>query len=479
MKNYKKHIFAGLSLVLSLTACDDFLNIDSPTTLRQDVFFRKQSDFTLAVNGLYNGLRGYYGQFYLYSDIPSDNSESNGYNNSANEMDLMTWLPSTVHFQNLWLSTYSIIARSNAVIANLQDFQMSADLKNQYLGEAAFIRALMYFNAVQFFGDIPTVTQEVKSEGEAYSYPREKVADVYGLIQEDLLLAISLLPTSYEPKDLGRVTKGASQVLLGKVYVTSRQYEKAAAVLQEVVDSDQYELLADYASVFDVNNRLNKEMVFSVYYLGGEGYGEGSNFSIAFAPFGSGAQITSGGNPAGANSGTHDLFLAFDENDLRRNTSIALFPSADSLYYTRKYLDKPIASNEGKNSWPVLRYSDALLLLAEALNENGQTNLSLGYLNKVRDRAGLPAFESLFQTENLRNAILQERRLELCFEGHRWFDLVRTGRMVETMKAYQEKYKNARGYLVANYDVQEHRNLFPIPFRELSLNPGLGQNDGY
>jgi len=473
--NYIKIV--SLASALTVGACNDFINIDSPTIVRQDLFFQSTSDFTSAVNGVYSGLRGYYSGFFEVAEIPSDNTEANGYTLGFNPMDLLTWVPSTAAIQSRWTSSYSIIARANLVLARIEGFQMDETLKRQYIGETSFIRALIYFNLVQFYGDVPLVLTEIKSESEAYAYGRAPVSEVYAQIEADLKTAIDFLPATYDAANRGRATKGAARSLLGKVYVTSKQFDKARDILKEVIDSQQYRLLDDYAEIFSVNNRHNEEIVFAVQYNGGTGYGEGSNFSIAFAPFGSGEAVTSGGMPASYNSGTLDLYEVFEENDARKPVSIDLWTDSD-MYYTRKFLDRPMAPNEGKNNWIVLRYADVILLYAEALNETGNTSEALTYLNMIRDRADLLPLSNLNQNE-FRSAVLQERRVELCFEGHRWFDLIRTGTMLSTMRAYKEKYTDTRAHQVVNYEVTDNKVLFPIPFREISLNPELTQNPGY
>ncbi len=476
-----KSIYKLSAYLFSLSAlfgCSDFVNIDSPSLVRQDQFFASQSDVTAAVTGLYSGLRSYYGGFYEVAELPSDNTGINGYTLASAPMDQLNWLPSTGAIGTRWTVSYNVIARANAILERIDGIAMPSDLRNQYIGEARFMRALMYFNLVQFFGDVPLIVREIKTEQEAYTYNREKVAKVYAQIEEDLNAASSLLPAQYSGANVGRVTSGAVGALLGKVYVTNKQYDKAVQVLEKVVQSGSYLLLQNYADVFSVVNKNNREIIFDVQYFGGAGFGEGSNFSISFAPFGSGTSITSGGTPGSSNIGTRDLFEAFSVDDKRRDVSLRLYPSPDSLYYTSKFLDKPIAANEGKNHWPVLRYSDVLLLLAEAQNENGNATEAARFLNMVRDRAGLGKLEGLSK-EAFRSVVLKERRLELCFEGSRWFDLIRTGTMLEVMTAYKQKYLKYGGYLVDNYVVTANKVLFPIPFREISLNPDLGQNPGY
>ena len=478
MKVYSYRSICIVILMLSVNyGCKKFVDLASPTVVRTDQYFKTQADLTAAVNGMYSGLRGYYGGFYAVAEIPSDNTQANGYTLSTLPMDQLAWAVNTSNISGNWSSSYAIIARANIILDKIDAVSMPDDLKAQYKGEAKFIRALMYFNLVQFFGNIPLVVHEIKTEEEAYSYPQVPRQDVYDQVEADLKDAIQVLPATYSADKVGKATKGAAQSLLGKVLVTNKQYSEAVPVLEAVVHSGTYSLLPDYADVFSVKNKNNAETIFSVQYLGNSGYGEGSQFSIAFAPFGSGEEITSGGQPASANEGTLDLYNAFESGDLRRDVAIVQFP-VTGVYYTRKYLDKPMAANEGGNNWIVMRYADVLLLYAEALNETGATETAIDPLNEVRDRADIPLLSGLDQS-SLRTAIQKERRVELCFEGHRWFDLLRTETMLSTMTAYKEKYSIAGGYDVKNYEVTPNKILFPIPFNETSLNPKLVQNPGY
>lgn len=478
MKKYNYRSICIVTLILAVNyGCKKFVDLASPTVVRTDQYFKTQADFTAAVNGMYNGLRSYYGGFYAVAELPSDNTQANGYNLVTLPIDQLAWAVNNSNISANWASSYMIIARANVILDKIDAVNMSDDLKSQYKGEAKFIRALMYFNLVQFFGNIPLVVHEIKTEEEAYSYPQVPRQDVYNQIEADLKDAIQVLPADYSADKVGKATKGAAQSLLGKVLVTNEQYSEAVSVLEEVIDSKVYSLLPDYADVFSVKNKNNAETIFSIQYLGNSGYGEGSNFSIAFAPFGSGEEITSGGPPASGNEGTLDLYNSFENGDLRKVISIVQFPVTGS-YYTRKFLDKPIGANEGANNWIVLRYADVLLLYAEALNEAGATVAALDPLNEVRGRAGLSLLSGLDQ-EAFRIAVQQERRVELCFEGHRWLDLLRTGTMLSTMAAYKEKYSIDGGYEVKNYEVTPNKVLFPIPFNEISLNPKLVQNPGY
>lgn len=476
MKSHTYKLMGMAALMLGLTqGCTDFVDLKSPTVVNRDAYFNRESDMTAAVNGMYNSLRGYYSNYFIVAEVPSDNTEANNGNLAYADVDQQTWLNNNTYLQALWLNSYATISRANIILDKIDAVTMNDNLKKQYKGEALFVRSLMYFHLAQFFGEVPLILKEVKTEAEAYSYLREPVSKIYAQLEGDLRSAADGLPPTYTGVNVGRVPRGAAQALLGKLYLTTKQFDKAVPVLKAVKDEGAFALLTKYEDVFSVTNRNNKEIVYAVQYLG-NGNGEGSSFCIRFAPFGSGTDVTTGGFPTGSNQGTEDLFNAFEADDLRRPVAIARYTTTNALY-TRKFIDRPIANNEGNNNWPVLRYADVLLMYAEALNETGATGEAIKPLNEVRKRAGLLDAPDNGQIA-LREVIQRERRVELCFEGHRWLDLVRTGTMLPVMRAYKEKYKGV-GYLVENYDIKDRNVLYPIPFRERSLNPALTQNLGY
>ncbi len=477
MKSYINKLtgFALVLLVLN-TGCKKFVDMSSPTIVSTGQYYKTQADITSAVNGMYSGLRNYYEFFYVVSEMASDNTQSNGYTIPLAPIDNMVWVPSNSHITQNWTLAYANIARANIILDRIDAVEMADALRTQYKGEAKFIRALMYFNLVQFFGNIQLVLHEIKSEEEAYSFAQVRPQDVYNQVISDLRDAIGALPATYPSNQKGKATKGAAQGLLGKVYVTNKQFNEALPVLNDVITTGGYELLTNYANVFAVTNKNNKEIVFDVQYLA-NGFGEGSNFSLLFAPFGSAEAVTSGGTPGGNHEGTLDLHNAFETGDLRRDVASFYYPTA-AVYYTRKFLDKPKAKDEGNNHWPVLRYADILLLYAEALNEADRTDDAFAPLNQVRVRAGLSELSDLTK-EEFHDAVHKERRIELCFEGDRWFQLLRTGTMFQVMTDYKAKYLTSGGYRVVDYVVTPNKVLFPIPFSEVSLNTNLVQNEGY
>ena len=308
-----------------------------------------------------------------------------------------------------------------------------------------------------------------------YDYGRTPVADVYTQIIKDLSDAEAALPVSYGVADIGRATSGAAKSLLGKVYLTQKRYADAAAKLKEVIDLSTYALLPNYADLFVAANKNSKESIFEVQYKKGN-IGEGSGFANSYAPENSGnAVIAFGGG--GNNHPTPDLANSYEATDPRKNVSLASSYINSSgakvdYYYIKKYADPPVVSGDSGDDWYVLRYADVLLMYAEALNETGKPADALPYLNQVRKRVGLADKTTTVQAD-LRLAIEQERRVELAFEGHRWFDLVRTGRALPILQAKA----TAIGIKTA---LTENNLIFPIPQSQIDINPTkIKQNPGY
>jgi hypothetical protein len=331
----------------------------------------------------------------------------------------------------------------------------------------------MYFNLVRMFGGVPLVLTEITSEKQAYSYNRATAAAVYAQIEKDLTEAAAVLPASYTGTDIGRATSIAANGLLGKVYMFENKFTEAEAILATV--SATAGTLIPYSQVFGLGNDNNKDIIFSVQYLGG-GFSEGNTFARGFVPQPSGTTITTSVTGNSNNVGTADLYNAFEPGDSRLATSIGIYNAGTLTYYYAKKFIYPsvVGVSEGDNDWPVLRYGDVRLLYAEALNENGKTDQALTQLNLVRARATLAPKLGLNQAD-ARTAIRNERRVELCFEAERWFDLVRWNTFIPVMTAF--KAKGSINGTIGN--IVNTLNLYPIPLREIQLNPNLTQNPGY
>lgn len=473
MKNFKRYTSLFLLFLVLTSSCKNSFveDVTSPDRIPVDNYYTSQANFNSALTGIYGTLRARYDGFWNLAELPSDNTTQ--VLGNVNE-ETLSWNSSESVVQTTWMGYYTSIAACNIFLEKIEGFEMDKDLKARWVAEAKFIRGMMYFDLVRLFAGVPLVLKPITDE-EAYSYNRETVENVYKQIEKDLNESAIDLPVKYTANnDLGRATKGAAFALLGKVYLTEKKYPEAAAKLKDVITPNttgiSYSLLNNYADVFSTSNENNAEILFSVQYTKGIA-NEGSNFTRNFYPANSTILTSLAG--IGLNQGTPNLFNAFETGDQRKAATIQQFVvGKTTTYYTLKYIDQPLAPNQGENNWIVLRYSDVLLMQAEALNELNDPT-AIDYLNQVRRRAvlGIKTFSS---KENLRLDIEKERRVELCFEGHRWFDLVRTDRMVTVVKAQLTADKQTYAS-----NVTATRALFPIPFRETTLNINLGQNDGY
>ena len=297
-------------------------------------------------------------------------------------------------------------------------------------------------------------------------------------------------------------------MLLADIYMTQKKYADAETLLS-TLSTMGYQLLPDYASVFSTTNKNNRESLFEVQYMQGLQGGQQSNFIYLFLPRSLNTSVvtfgvaTNNSGTGGWNTPTDDLISSYEPNDKRLDASIGVaegtYNASDiftitanksivnytpatgktGIPYDRKCLHAHTNPNNTDDNWPVYRYAGALLLLAEAQNEQGKTANALANLNLVRTRAGLPAATATDQN-SLRDIIAHERRIELAFENQRWHDLVRTGKAIDVMNAYGVKLKQQYSYLTSDsYNVTQDRLLFPIPKSEILTNPQLTQNHGY
>ena len=473
---YKIGFVAFSLLLLSTYSCKkSFVDITPQGVVPVTTYYVTELDIKNALNGCYNSLRVIYNNQWAFSELPSDNTQTLGETEVAwGEEDKLGWGSASTNLQNAWNRHYATIALCNILLGHINNVPMTATANNTYTGQAQFLRALMYFNLVRMFGGVPLVLNEITSESQAYSYSRAAASDVYSQIESDLNSAASLLPASYTGSDIGRATSIAAKALLGKVYLFEGKFPQAEAKLAEIIPSAPTPLIS-YDQVFGLGHDNNAEIIFSIQYLTG-GYGEGNTFASGFVPQTSGTSII-GVSGASLNMGTADLYNAFEPGDLRQNIAVGVFKSGSTnYYYAKKFIYATVpAGSEGDNDWPVLRWADVLLMYAEALNEDGNTTNALTQLNKVRARAGLAPKVGLIQSD-ARTAIQNERRVELCFEGERWFDLIRWNLYIPVMQAFKTKYPPTSGSFA---NIVPTLNLFPIPIREITLNPNLTQNPGY
>lgn len=476
----KRHTLILGTFCLLASGCSGFLDLAPIESSNVKNFYRNASDMQAAVTAAYGMLTnsGEYGYaYYNVAEVRSDNTMNweGGGNLPDAELDQFKMASTNEIIRLMWVDTYRGILASNTVLDHIGGAEMDDALRQRFIGEARFLRALQYFNLVRTFGDIPLVLSETKSVDEGYAHKRVPTAEIYAQIIADLTEAEQKLPVSYTGNDIGRATRGAAKALLGKVYLTTKDFAKAKDKLQEVMGQGTYKLLDDYAALWPVANANNQESIFEVQFKKG-GTGTGSSFYNNFAPRNSGASVIKVGFAGGRNIPTPDLIAAYEPGDARKNISLAV-GYTDVITgafvpdpYTLKYQDTPFTDGDADNNWVVLRYADVLLMYAEAVNEvSGPSPEAYEAINAVRKRAKLAALPAGLSKAAFATAIEHERQVELAFEGHRWFDLVRTNREVPVMNGH---FKSTV--------VQDFNAVFPIPQTQIDINPdGIRQNPGY
>jgi len=473
--------------ILSLTGCsDNFLELPSKNTLSSVIYYKSQSDFEQAINGAYTPLRGLYngneGAWAMgemrsdnttYKFNPNDRGTISGeyikdfIEDSANRIPL-----------NKYVSNYAIISRVNHLLEPIDNVEFDEAVKKNIKGQAYFLRALAYLDLVQYFGAVPLHLEPVKTLGET-SLPLSSVEEVYAQILSDAQQAASLLQdkATQEP---GRATSGAAKMLLGHLYIIQKKWAEAEAILKEVTG---YMLLSDYNDIYDPNLKNHSESIFEVQYKEGtEGFQSGFFYTFLPQPI-TGEEVSAiTGIPEvartieGYNIPTPDIIAAYEKGDLRKEATIGtLIASGEPFPYIKKYCHPHSQSYNTNDNWPVYRYAETLLFLAEAANEQNKSAEALNYLNQVRQRAGLDNNTANGQ-EAIREAILKERRVELAFENKRWLDLVRSGQAEEVMKAYgirvkanPQAYYFPTGFTVPPSSYTNIPLLYALPASEAAL----------
>jgi tetratricopeptide (TPR) repeat protein len=437
-------IIAIVIVIFSSFGCHKQLDVSPVSQVTSGNFYKTESDIEQAVIACYDALqaKGQYGQNFLYlMEVNSDNAKTSSITNSGGiygDFDLFRVTANNAVLDQTWAACYLGIQRCNIVLNRIGAIAMADSTKNARIGEAKFIRALTYFNMVRIWGAVPLVTKETTNPFNEFDHGRDDVSVVYSQIIKDLTEAAAALPTEQLNNNVGRVTKGAAQALLGKVYLTQKNYSAAVTVLQTVVNSASYQLLSVYADIFKTTNKNNKESIFEVQFKKGSN-GEGSAFANLFAQVNDGRKAATVGTVNGKN-------------------------------YCKKFIDaSPTQNLDGGNNFIVLRFADVMLMLAEALNEAGYTanGSAFTYINQIRVRAGLSALTATTTPDQIsfRLAIEKERKYELAFENHRWFDLLRTDRAIAVMTTTPSD----NGPIA----VTQSKLLFQIPQSQIDVRPGL------
>lgn len=480
MKNY--YICLAMSGLLSFSSCSDFLEEYDPNKIPASTYYQTENDIRMAANGAYAALRGngYYKNMYLYTDVRSENTtlQDPGAGSGIN-YQFFNYTLSTDNSQvkTHWTDLYKCVTRSNIILDQIDGISFTDETDKQELkAEMYFLRALTYFHLVMQFGDVPVVTKELKTKEEIQEHTaRDPKSEVYDLIISDLTkVTESPLPDNQTGEGIGRASKAAAYGLLGKVYLSKAadedfsserdsNLELAKNSLETVWKMRPFGTLKEirYSDVFDKDAQEKcQEIIFRVMYEGGNS-SLASNYAYIFQPT-SQTGLTSQKSGTGNNIPTDDMMNAYESGDLRKDISCG---TSSGINYVKKYTDLDDVNGYGDNDWIILRYADIALMLAEVkmhLNESD----AVDYLNMVRERAGLADYSGT----NLRDAILQERRVELAFEGQYWYDLLRLYTHQELLNVMQAK----------NPNFSEKDFLLPIPYDEHKLDPErMYQNNGY
>lgn len=485
MKNIKQ-ILTYFLLLSALSCSEDELDLYPKTEITEGNFYQTENQLILAVNDVYRQMERIYsaqGIADIYGELRSDNTYiefTGGSTTFAEEISDFWVRTNNGIIGNAWETCYNAVFICNNAIERLENTEVQfrdPNLKERLKAEAIFVRSLIFFNMVRAWGDIPLPLTTLSPE-ESYTYLRENEEVVYQQIISDLTYAKNNLPESYTGNDIGRITKYGAAAVLAKVYLTTGDISNAEKELREIIDSGLYSLDAngdgninadDYRHLFQPDTKNSKASLVEIQYLSGEN-AVNSNHQFQYTPFHwafhlPGMNETFRGN--GMNTPTQDLINAFEPNDTIRK-SISVYPGYVNLD-TDQFIEYPFTMKFYDPNWrypgqnfEIIRYADILLMYSEVTNDPT-------YLNMVRARVGLPGFGEPGYPEEyntLTKALEHERRIELCFEFHRFFDLVRTGRAAEVMQA-------------KGYDINQDKLRFPIPLRAIDVNPALTQNSGY
>jgi len=465
----KKIFYAVTTLTFFVTACTKDLEQLPVTDKELSKFLTSEIEVEEYVVSTYASLQvnGLYGLYLpAMGEIPSDNTfDEVPANDGAiyGDLDEFKTIAQNGMIADNWRASYVTIQRSNVVLSRIENvpFRVAAT-KNARIGEMKFIRALIYFNLVQLYGDVPLTINETKDPNFYFGKGRQPVAEVYNQIIKDLTEAIQVLPAT--TTQVGRVVKTAAQSLLGKVYLTQKKYADAKIQLDAVVASNTHILLPSVADIFSLTNENNREIIFAVQFASGVNSNtEGSIMYQQFAPTG----LISGAK--GHNLPTRELYNKYMLTDTRRGNYVAL--TSGNVPFNNKLKRPTIAPTDGGSDVVVLRFADVLLMQAEVENELGNTIAAQAAINKVRNRAGLANTGATLQPD-LATAIELERRLELVGEGYRWLDLLRTGKAIATMNAWF--ISQGRPITVTPKFL-----LLPIPQNQIDTDPTIKQNAGY
>ncbi len=456
-----------------VASCDDFLQVDMKGQYTSESFFNSRENAIYATTGIYNSLYG--STLWIFGDVASDDAVKGG--NAGDQADINDIDDFTASADNgvlntYWQNAYETVARANNVIAYLPGIDMDEALKKRLIGEARFLRAYAYFNLVNIFGDIP-LKLEPQNTMETIYVRLSDVATVYAQIESDLEEAVDVLPAAY-PTERGRATKGAALALLAKTALYQKEYGDCITRIEELEALGVYALLESYENLFKVGAEDSTEVIFTLRYVDDEQVSLGNHLNVWFAPSIEGGYYFNAPTQSfveafnertvdGEEDPRLDASIGRDGKTWFNGTTFSASWSEATGYLVKKYNEDMIPGKAKAQSlipYHAIRYADVLLMKAEALNETNRIPEAIDELNKVRERVNLPPVITANQS-NLRAIIRMERRKELGFEFHRFFDLMRWGK------------EEAEKALAPQLTWTEPRFYFPIPQTEKDTNHAI------
>jgi hypothetical protein len=482
----KNVIYIFLVITFISFSCEDFLEEEPKSSLTREQFFQTEQDFRSALTAVYGELQGLESNLVRFTSLNSDETTPGifGRNSGDNFLfDNNEYTSSNIAFQSWWQDLYDGINQANGLIAEGRDISLpSADvaLVNRYVAEAKFLRALYYFYLVISYGDVPLITEPTTSL-QNLEIGRNPASEVYQQIIQDLQEAEPVLDPFYEGDDLGRATSGAAASLLAKVYLFQEDFPNARDKALQVMNSGEYDLFEDYLSVTRNTDKNGIEHIFSIQFARGFAENDANRHFGANSDAGVNTDIPDEITGQSIYAVEEQFVLDFPEG-YRKDVTILdrVVPDGEGgtidieFYHCSKYFDATGSEgSRGDNNFNILRLADIMLIFAEAENEvnNGPSAEAYEAVNKIRRRAMNQDIDTPdpdvdlatgMSQEDFREAVWEERKWELAFEGHRRWDLIRTGQ-----------------YLAAQPDATERNLLYPIPEGERDINENLEQNTGY
>lgn len=485
MKRFPYKAIIGLFLItVPFSSCDSELDVDPRHVQNEEDFLNNPENAVQLVNGVYNKMLNYnmysfswIGMTSITSDDADKGSTPSDTGTDKHKMDNLTFDASDISFADVWDGRYEGIYRANNAIFYLDQLDIDESLKNRLLGEVKFLRAFWYFDLVRCFGGVPVVVEKIDlNDVEAINdivFTKKTKEEVYAQIELDLQDAVAALPlkSQYGPNDLGRATKGAAQALLAKVYLYQQKWTDAYNMSGEVIASGEYDLMDNYADVWREVGENQEESVFEVQATLTKGI---IGYTDVQGPR---------GTPDlgwGFNTPSIGLVNSYEEGDLRKEATVMFVPGvlwdgfiAPSTWNNPRYNYKAYQSsiaeswngNKGETAknLRLLKYSDVMLIRAEAAFQAGMAGEAEDLINELRERAGLDEKTGITLQD-----IYNERRWEMAMEHDRWFDLVRTGQAQAAMAAVGKTF------------IPGTHEVFPIPQAQITASGGrLIQNNGY